>query len=186
MKKILVMFVVFVMLCGCARENEDFDKVMSLRTRMINAAGCAFDAVITADYGDKTYTFALNCQSDKDGNISFTVLEPEYISGIQGKIDYQGGKITFDDVVLAFELQTDDLLSPVSAPWIFVRALRGGYVRSCGTEDELIRATVDDSYQDDALMLDIWIDENNVPLQADIYEKNRRILSIQIKNFVLL
>ena len=175
-----------LVLCGCSMKNEEFDRAMLLRTSLINGAGCQFLAKITADYGDKTYTFSLSCETDKEGNLNFTVLEPDYIADIKGKITSHGGEITFDDVALGFELQTDDLLSPVSAPWILMRAIRGGYVRSCGKEGEYLRMTVDDSYQEDALMVDIWLNKENQPIWADIYEGNRCILSLEIEGYAIL
>ncbi len=186
MKHIAAIFIIFLVLTGCTASDSEIDRVLQFRTNLLETSACCFDAVITADYGDKTYTFSLACQADKDGNLSFLVKEPEYIADIQGQITYEGGKLTFDEVALAFELQTDDMLSPVSAPWIMLRALRGGYIRSCGREDQMLRVTVDDSYQEDALMLDIWLSENNVPLRADIYEENRRILTVDIKNFEIM
>ena len=186
MKKRLIFLVTILLLCGCSRGNDQFDRAMSLRTGLLNANGCSFVAQVTADFTDKTYTFTMRCQSDQEGNIQFEVLEPSYISGITGSIRYDGGKLTFDDTALAFELQADGLMSPVSAPWVLVRALRGGYVRSCGREDGLLRLTVDDSYEEDALMLDIWVGEENAPVQADIYENNRRILTLVISDYQLL
>lgn len=186
MKKILVYIVSLLLLGGCSRENGEFDRAMSLRTGLLNANGCSFTATVTADFTDKTYTFTVDCQSDREGNIDFEVLEPEYISGIKGSIRYDGGKLTFEDTVLAFELQADGLMSPVSAPWVLVRALRGGYVRYCGQENQFLRLTVDDSYEEDALMLDIWIGSENKPVQADIYEKNRRIMTIVVNDYQLL
>ena len=87
---------------------------------------------------------------------------------------------------MGFALQTDGLFSPVSAPWVFVRALRGGYVRYCGREDGLLRLTVDDSYEDDALTLDIWINGQGQPVQADIFENNQRILTLTIREYHIL
>lgn len=186
MKKIVVFILALSLLCSCSRENGEFDRAMSLRTGLLNGNGCSFTAEITADFSDKTYTFAMQCSADREGNLKFVVLEPDYISGITGDIGGTGGKLTFDDMALAFELQADGLLSPVSGPWVFVQALRGGYVRLCGKEDQLLRLTVDDSYEEDALMLDIWLNYENLPVQADIYENNRRILSIVIKEFQFL
>ncbi len=186
MKRILIIFLIVLMLCGCNRENNGFDKAMSLRTGLLNANGCKFVAEITADFVDKTYTFTMLCQADQDGNITFEVLEPDYIEGIRGQICYDGGKLTFDDTARAFELQADGLLSPVSAPWVLVRALRGGYVRHCGQDGQFLLLTVDDSYEEDALMLHIWLGTENMPVQAEIYENNRRILALSIKDFELL
>ena len=71
----------------------------------------------------------------------------------------------------------------MSAPWIFLKTLRGGYLTSAGMEEELLRLTVDDSYEDDALQLDIWLDRRDVPLRGDILYDGKRILTLSVENF---
>lgn len=185
MKKLWLILLLLTTLWGCYGNNEGFDRAMELRTSLLNGQGCQFETEITADFGDKAYSFSMDCQLDTDGNMFFSVQAPEYIAGISGGIQQNGGKLTFDDVALTFPLQGDGVLSPVSGPWIMVKALRSGYVRSCSTEQGLFRMTVDDSYEDDALTLDIWVDGGNGPVRADIYEENRRIMTIVVKNFQL-
>lgn len=186
MKRAFTLVILLILLCGCSKGDNEFDRAMLLRTDLLNAHGCSFTAKVTADFSDRTYTFAMRCQADRNGNVTFEVLEPDYISGIQGEISYDEGKLVFEDIALAFGLQTDGLISPVSAPWVLIRALRGGYVRYCGQEEQLLRLTVDDSYEEDALMLDIWIGADNKPVQADIYENNRRILTLVVSDYQLL
>ena len=78
---------------------------------------------------------------------------------------------------------TDDQLSPVSAPWIFLRTLRSGYLTSAGMDGEQLRLTINDSYEEDALQLDIWLDGDDVPVRAEILYDGRRILSLSVKKF---
>lgn len=186
MKRIIVLLLTVFILCGCSRENSEFDRAMSVRTGIINAQGCSLTAEITADFTDKTYTFKMQCQVDRAGDIEFEVMEPGYLDGIQGTISSDGGKLIFDDTALAFTLQPDGVLSPACAPWILMRTLRGGYVRYCAVEEEYLRMTVDDSYEEDALTLDIWIGANNAPVQADIFQNNVRIMTICITDYRLL
>lgn len=185
MKKVLLFLMFIVLLSGCSRESDEFDRAMTVRTGLLNAAGCSFTTTVSADFSDKTYSFTIICRSDKDGNMEFEVMQPDYISGIKGSISSTEGKLIFDDTVLTFPLQTDGLLSPICGPWVMIQALRGGYVRYCGMEDNALRLTVDDSYEEDALMLDIWINDENQPIQADIYENNRRIMTLSISDYRL-
>ena len=184
MKRWVAMLLAIVLLTGCQADKHRFDPVLSLRSAL-QANGCSFEAMVTADYGDKTYSFRLSCEAEKDGTLYFTVLEPESIREISGIISADGGKLTFDDTALAFELLADDLLSPVSGPYILLRALLGGYIQSAGADGEYLRTTVKDSYQDDAFTVDLWLDRENVPVQADILWKNRRILTIRVERFQL-
>lgn len=182
MKKILCLVWVVIMLAGCGQSNELLDRAMEMRAELISSK-VRFDAEITADYGDKSYTFCMACSADTDGTLSFEVTEPKSIAGITGSISATGGKLTFDDVALAFELMADEQLSPVSAPWILMRTLRSGYLTSCNEEDGLLRLAIDDSYEEDALHLDIWLDAENRPQAADIYWQGRRLLSVTVSNF---
>lgn len=186
MKRILSVLLLFFVLSGCSEKNGDLRRAMALRERLLASSGCKFDAVITADYGDSVYTFKMNCQTDRDGNLTFTVVDPETISGITGTISQQGGHLTFDGKALAFEMLADDQVTPVTAPWLFVRTLRGGYLAACGTDGENLRIRIDDSYEENALHLDVWLDGQDVPIRSEILWKGQRILSLDVRNFSYL
>lgn len=167
---------------GCSGKGEELDRAMKLRTSLL-AADCSFDAEITADYGDEMYIFAVSCQGDTRGNLGFAITAPETIAGITGVVEEGQGKLTFSDAVLAIPLLADGQLSPVSAPWILLKTLQGGYLTSVGMEEELLRLTVNDSYAENALQLDIWLNENDQPVRADVLYDGRRILAMNISNF---
>lgn len=185
MKKLAGALCLVVILSGCGSENKELDKGMALRSKVLSAESVSFDVQITADYGDKVHNFAMACQGDSLGNLTFSVTEPETIAGITGRIDQKGGNLTFDDTALYFDLMADDQLSPVSAPWILLKTLRSGYLTSACTEEEKTRLTIDDSYEDDALTLDIWLDGSDLPERSEILHRGRRILSLKITSFVL-
>lgn len=184
MRRVLFLLAFISVLSGCNTVSNDMDQAMEFRAAL-TAAEVHFDANITADYGSVTYIFAMNCQCDAQGNLNFTVLSPDSIAGISGTIGATGGKLTFDDRVLAFGLLADGQLSPVSAPWILIKALRGGYLTSCTKEGEVYRIAIDDSYEADALHVDVWLGAENVPEKAEIYWQCRRLLTITVENFVM-
>ncbi len=179
MKKLWILLLCAAFLAGCHYERADLSEAMRLRSAILQAENCSFTAKITADYGDMVYQFTLDCASDRNGDVTFTVKEPETIAGITGRITADGGDITFDDTVLAIPMLTDDQITPVSSPWILMRTLRSGYITSCADG----RITIDDSYADDALTMDILLDGEGMPKQAEIFWKNRRILTIEVASF---
>lgn len=159
---------------------------LQLRSNLLQSAGCSFQAQVTADYGDKIHTFTLNCNADSEGDITFTVLEPDTISGITGTISGEGGSLTFDETALHFELLAEGQLSPISAPWIMLKTLRSGYITSCGRENEQVRLSIDDSYHENALRLDIWLDRDQHPQKTEILYEGRKILSVSVEQFKIL
>lgn len=173
------------MLSGCSGGDEDLQRCMKLRERLLTG-GCSFETVVTADYGEAVYTFTLNCDGNREGAVSFCVSAPEEISGISGTIDGGKGQFTFEDTILAFPLLAEGEVSPVSAPWLLIRALRSGYIASAGAEGELLRLSVNDSYEADALRLDVWIDGQDRPVRGEILWQGRRVLSMEIKSFDFL
>ena len=182
MKRILALWCLLVMLTGCTGTNDEMDRAMALRSKMLTQ-GVRFDADITADYGEKFYAFSVQCEADAQGNLSFTIAAPETIAGITGTVSAAGGKLTFDGKALSFPLLADDQITPVSGPWVLIKTLRSGYLTSCGTEGGMIRVAIDDSYADDALHLDIWLDEKDLPVRGEILWQGRRILTLVVKNF---
>ena len=186
MKKFGVLVILLLLLTGCSNASKEIERGMALRSKLLQASSCTFDAEITADYGDKVYTFAMSCQGDPKGNLTFTVTAPETIAGITGKISSEGGRLTFDDTALQFDLMADEQVTPVSGPWIFLKTLRSGYLTSACTEEEQLRLSIDDSYEEDALTVDIWLDEQDTPIRSETLYDGRRILTLKIENFTIV
>lgn len=184
MKRMAALLVVLCLLSGCSGSDEPMEEALSLRAQTQGSA-FTFDGIITADYGAEVQTFTLQCAASPDGSVTFTVTEPSSISGIKGSLSATGGALTFEDKVLAFPMLAEGELSPVSAPWIFVSTLRGGYIRACGRDGQQLRITVDDSYAQDALQVDIWL-TGMQPVYAEILWQGRRFLSMEIQNFTFV
>ena len=183
--KIIAVLLALLCLSGCGSKDAELERAMNLRAKLLTSA-VSFDAEITADYGSEIHTFSVYCQGDSQGNLGFRVTAPESIADITGRIEAGEGKLTYRDTVLAFPLLAEDQLSPVSAPWIFYTTLRGGYLTAAGMEEDLLRLTIDDSYREDALTVDIWLDGMDTPVRAEILYDGRRILTLLIKNFQMV
>ena len=186
LKTLICLLLCAVLLSGCAGKTDLSDRAIALRSKLQAAEGCTFDAAVTADYGDQTYTFAMGCRVDAHGNLYFTVKEPQSISGITGLFNRSGGKLTFDNHMLAFPMLADGQVTPVSAPWLLYKTLTGGYFHTAVQEGELLHLQIHDSYEDQALHLDIWLGEEDMPVRAEVLYQNRRILTLDVENFRIL
>ena len=177
--------ITLVILSGCTGKRNEMDRAMNLRAALLGSEGCSFTAHICADYGDELHEFSLYCEGMNNGDLGFRVEQPETISGVTGRFKGKEGALTFDDVVLAFPLLADGQVTPVSGPWIFLKTLLGGYLTACNQEEDYLHLTIDDSYEEDALQLEIWLNGEGIPVQAEILYDERRILTMQIENFVI-
>ena len=185
MKKTVAIFLTLVLLTGCTGKRDELDRAMKLRASMLGCLGCTFDVTITADYGDELHTFAMTCETGGRGDVQFTVTKPETIAGITGSISSGEGKLTFDDVALQFPLLADGQVTPISGPWILVKTLLGGYLTAANEEDDLLHLTIHDSYEEDALQMEIWLDAEDKPVCGEILYDGRRILTMSVENFEL-
>lgn len=186
MRRIAVAVFLVLFLCGCTNRNAPMDKILGLRTQITDSTEVSFDAIVTADYADEIHIFGMDCVMNDQGDLSFCIASPQTIEGITGNILSDGGHLTFDDEVLAFEPLADDLITPVGAPWILMKTLRSGYIKACSSESGGTLAIINDSYADNALQLNVWIDDSGVPSFAEILWNNYRFISIEIDDFCIV
>lgn len=186
MKFMAALILSLSLLTGCSSKDTSIEQAMDLRKAVLEAQTCSFRAIVTADYEDSLYTFQINCTADQNGSLSFTVADPQSISGIGGTISKETAVLSFDDTILALPMLADGELTPVSAPWIFLNTLRSGYLTGCSREYDGICMYIDDSYEENPLHLEIRTDADMVPIYAEILWKGRRILSIDIQDFTLV
>ena len=156
---------------------------MRLRELMLNSSRCSFVADVVADYGEYTYHFKLDCICDATGNLAFSVLEPDTITGLKGTVGIGGGNLVFEDQVLAFPPLTENELSPISAPMLMMQALRSGYIRAAGINGEVLHVIIDDSYEGEALQANIYFDKERKPVSCELIWNGSRILSLSVENF---
>lgn len=183
--RFVLLICVISLLSGCGGSEDALDRALALRNDLTAGNGCSFETAVTADYGEHIYNFSMDCETDPQGNLTFSVTAPATIAGISGKITNNGGAITFDDKVLAFQTIADGQITPVTAPWLLIKTLRSGYLKDCAATESGFEISIDDSYADDAFQLLVQTD-GKVPVSAEIFWQGRRILTLRVENFAIL
>lgn len=182
MKKILCLLASMMVMTGCTMGKSEMDEALAFRSRILGANSVRFEAEITADYIDRVEEFDLACETDSAGALTFRVTEPDEISGITGTVTGEEGTLTFDETVLAFPLMDDGRFSPVSGPWVMMKALRSGYITAVAREGEMLRITVEEHYDEDALTVDIWLEGEEID-SCEISWRGRRQLTMELGEF---
>ena len=179
MKKWLPLLLVFLL--GCSGTDPDLEAALDLRTRCLAASSVTFQTEIGADYITQVEEFKMDCSLDTQGNLRFSLLEPEEIRGIGGTVSTDG-RVEFEGTVLAFPLMAEGRLSPLSGPWVLMRAVRSGAIVAAGREGDMLHLTIDDSYADNALTVDLWLEEGEIK-EAEIAWEGRRCLTMTVDDF---
>ena len=179
MRRFLPLLLVFFL--GCSARDPAMEEALALRSRCL-AGEVSFEAEIRADYITNIECFTLDCAVDPSGEMRFAVTEPDDIGGIRGTVSGTGGTVDFEDMVLGYPLLAEGRLSPLAAPWVLVKALREGCIVAVGREGEALHLTIDDSYADNALTLDIWLEEGQVE-EAEIAWEGRRCVTMTVEDF---
>ena len=180
MKRMLPLLLLFLL--GCSAQDPAMKAALELRGQCLGAGQVSFRVRISADYIEHIESFTLECTQTDDGTMTFHVLGPEEIEGIRGTVSGAEGTVEFDDTVLAFPLMAQGRLSPLSGPWVLMQAIRSGNILAAGQEGELIRLTIDDSYEENALTVDLWLEDGAV-CQAEIAWEGRRCLTMTVEEF---
>ena len=180
MKRILPLFLVFLL--GCSGPDPAMEAALDLRSRCLASPSIRFRAEIRADYITGFEEFTLDCETSPDGAVAFRVVHPEEIADICGTVQQDEGTVEFDGAVLAYPLMAQERLSPLSGPWVVMKAIRSGCILAAGREGELVHVTIDDSYEDNALTVDLWL-EDGLPEEAEIAWEGRRVLSMTFDDF---
>ena len=155
---------------------------LELRGQCLGAQQVCFQARISADYIDRIESFTLECTQNADETMAFQVVGPADIEGIRGTVRGTEGTVEFDDTVLAFPVMAQGRLSPLSGPWVLMKAIRSGNILAAGQEGDLLHLTIDDRYADNALTVDLWLDDG-VVCQAEIAWEGRRCLTMTVEEF---
>ena len=183
MKKLLWVCFALLLLAGCAGDSSGMERALEIRSSLLKAEQVAFHVQITADYTERAYQFEMDCASDEEGNLRFTVTSPEGIAGVCGVISAGSGQLTFEGMRLDFGLMAENRISPISGPWLCLNSLRGGYIVSCGDMGDSFHMVIDESYEEDTLTTEVWTDSDGAVSTAEISWKGMRVLTLAFSDF---
>ena len=158
------------------------DRAIAFRGRLISGGGCSFRAQITADYGQEVQHFALECEADEDGQISFSVIEPSTVEGITGVVQGDEGTITYDGLQLVFPLMVYGQISPVSAPALLASSWVKEFILSAGMDGNIYRASYEKKINDKVILIDTYF-EKDIPISADLCYNGYTVMHMNITNF---
>lgn len=183
MRTIIAFIISVSILCGCSERQDSISKALILRQLFSAENTVEFCADITADYGNRIHSFSVYCMADPTGDLRFRVVKPETIQNVEGTISDTGGKLEFEQKALFFDPMVFGQISPVMAPWLMVKAIRGGYIRSESDGKNGSEILIDDTFRNTQLQVIVKLDGEGVITDCEIIWSNRRIMTVCVSQF---
>jgi len=184
LRRIIIAFLLCLLCTACASEEEVLSPAIDFRAEVVQNGGCSFVAQVEADFGQTVQMFTLQCQTNENDELRFSVLAPETLAGISATVTEGGGTITYDGMAMDFGLLANGNVIPAAAPAIVSSCWTNAYIASAGNENSLYRATYEKNYDEKKLIVETWF-EKGLPISAEICYNNERVIKITISDFSL-
>lgn len=137
MRKSTMICVLMIMLalsaCGGAGTDDPQQQALALRAAYLAAEGCTAKLTVTADYGQRVYTYGVDVVV-AGGESVLTVTGPKELAGITARVTGGESQLEYDGAVLETGPLSSDGLTPLSAVPALLDCARSGFIASCGME----------------------------------------------------
>ncbi|MCD7844110.1 MAG: hypothetical protein LUG17_05760 [Clostridiales bacterium] len=183
-----ICFVVFCLLSlplsGCGGASGPEDAVREMRTLYQSAESVSGVADITADYGQRVYTYT----AAVEGTVStgtLTVQAPENIAGTVIQWAEDATSLTYEETTLETGALSDSGLSPADAIPAVLASCRAGALVECACEEDggVLYAELENP-EDESVTVSCWFDAENYVLQrAELSEDGTTVLTLVFSDF---
>lgn len=184
--KTILLCALCLLLTACTAGPEAPEaRVRALRRTFADTDSLSARAVLTADYGERVYTYTVAIDGSAQAG-TMTVEEPENIAGTVLQWSDGSSTLSCEDITLETGPLTD-CLSPADAVNALLRSCQTGQLLECGWEeqDSLLFARFTHPEQD-AVTVSCWFDaQREAPRRCELSEGGRTVLTMDFSDFSL-
>lgn len=137
-RTVCALMMTLCLLAACGGEagtgNNTDELALDIRADYLSMSGCTARMDVTADYGERVYTYTLDLSYQKDGDTTLAVVAPEEVAGVTARLSGEETFLEFDGVSLETGPLDDAGLSPLSAAPALLRCAREGFIAESALE----------------------------------------------------
>ncbi|MCD7838656.1 MAG: hypothetical protein LUG65_07075 [Clostridiales bacterium] len=180
----MVLLLLCLPLSGCGDAPKPEDAVREMRSLYQSAESVSAVADITADYGQRVYTYT----AAVEGNVSagtLTVQAPENIAGTVIQWAEDDTSLSYEETTLETGALSDSGLSPADAiPAVLASCRAGALVECAWEEDGGVLCAELENPEDESVTVSCWFDAESYALQcAELAENGVTVLTLVFSNF---
>lgn len=121
--------------CGGGAGAGDTDELaLDIRTEYLAMEGCTARMDVTADYGERVYTFTLDLSYEREGDATLTIVAPAEVAGVTARLSGEQTYLEYDGVSLETGPLDESGLSPMGAVPLMLRGAMEGFIAESGLE----------------------------------------------------
>lgn len=122
--------------CGGGGDGNEAEKTLAeVRGRYLEMTACTGHADLTADYGQRVYTYGMDFAWQREGETLLTLTAPEVIAGTTAHVAAGETALEYDGVMLETGPLNPAGLAPVDALPALLRYAREGFAAECAWEE---------------------------------------------------
>ena len=178
MKKWTMALLPLFLLVSCGNQGSEHAE-SAIAARYREAASIQMEALIVAEFSDRSADYRVAYTETKDGDGVVTVLAPESIAGITATIGKDGAQLQFSDTILETGVTNEDDVTPMSA----LSRLKAVWCKGDAGEIGAEKRDGKDSwllvYREGDMEYRTWfLKENLSPVYAEIFHDDRAIIRV--------
>lgn len=192
--RVICVLMITLLLTACGPVGEEhgpLEQALALRGEYLASEGCTAEMEVTADYGQRVYTYTV-AVTVSDGRTTLRVAAPEEVAGFTAHLDGAQGSMEYDGAVLETGELSADGLTPLSAVPALLEAARSGFIGGCTREMLGERTALRVQCHDPAAEpgtgreTTLWFDaDSHVLLRGEISLDGRRVITCEFLEFIL-
>lgn len=177
---------------GKAGGNEAEKTLVEVRGKYLEMTACSGHADLTADYGQRVYTYGIDFSWQREGETLLTLTAPENVAGTTAHIAAGETALEYDGVMLETGPLNGAGLSPVDAIPALLTYAREGFAAECVLEEteeaKKLHVTCRDPERSpgEGTEADLWFDtETGNLLRGEISEGETTVIQCEISGFAM-
>lgn len=175
---------------GGKRETEEL--LQRLRGRYLELTACGGHGELTADYGQRVYTYGIDFVWRKEGETRLVLTAPENVAGAVAHIEKGETALEFDGVMLETGALDSAGLTPIDAIPALLTYAREGFVSSCVVEEteekRILHVVCSDPEKSpgEGIEADLWFDcDTLILLRGEISTDGVTVIQCEITDFTM-
>ena len=131
------MMILVLPLAACGGGGNEADEaLLQVRRQYLEMTACSGHMDLTADYGERVYTYGMDFAWAKEGETLLTLTAPENVAGTTARIFKGETALEYDGVMMETGPLDSRGLSPVDVLPALLTYAREGYAAECTLEGE--------------------------------------------------